>query len=708
MPRVWPASPQQMVASQPVNWRHPLAQELRYWWLVVPERAGGTLLYDLAQRANGTLTNMASPPTSTSGWSQDGRQGGRGHLAFDGTNDYVNAGTLDVTTGVITLAGWMYVVAFAGLAPRMIDKSISSASADHWWMLGTVDSSGNHWARTRIRAGGSVTTLVASTGPIIPLNTWFHLAVTYDGATIELYYNGQPIINTAKTGTLDTDASVSVNLGRNAGGADSTTQLNGRLDDVRVYARALRAGEIEALYLNSLVGFPGLLQTASIGRRAFTTGGAGIAIAETLTLEETRTARTFLFPSPSDQLTLAEVLTPGLFSFPFIAEPVTVGETVTQQVLVFPTSTEALTVDDSASLFVPFLAPISTDSVVLNDPVLLTLLLFPLGLDAVTVDETILRTLLLFPAVSETVTVGETTLITVGAMLALSVTDALTVDALSTVRLLLFPVAVDALTVEESTAVTLGNTLALNVTDILTLDDSLAVLLLLLPVIADDLSVAETTLVVVGTTLALSITDAVTLGEQLTLDTLLFPRPLEALTVEDATTLDVLLFPREVEALTLGEQLALRVPFVPLAVVDTLTVSEEVTFLGGALGIVIAESVTVNDVLAVMLSLRMSPVDILSVGESTTARLLLLPSVAETLPVTQSVSLNISMRLFVADVLTLEELTKVSVAGYALVVAVIDSFTLSEAVSVQVYVLRSIRGQGDTLSTSKATDDTLN
>jgi len=697
-----------MVASQPVNWRHPLAQELRYWWLVVPERAGGTLLYDLAQRANGTLTNMASPPTSTSGWSQDGRQGGRGHLAFDGTNDYVNAGTLDVTTGVITLAGWMYVVAFAGLAPRMIDKSISSASADHWWMLGTVDSSGNHWARTRIRAGGSVTTLVASTGPIIPLNTWFHLAVTYDGATIELYYNGQPIINTAKTGTLDTDASVSVNLGRNAGGADSTTQLNGRLDDVRVYARALRAGEIEALYLNSLVGFPGLLQTASIGRRAFTTGGAGIAIAETLTLEETRTARTFLFPSPSDQLTLAEVLTPGLFSFPFIAEPVTVGETVTQQVLVFPTSTEALTVDDSASLFVPFLAPISTDSVVLNDPVLLTLLLFPLGLDAVTVDETILRTLLLFPAVSETVTVGETTLITVGAMLALSVTDALTVDALSTVRLLLFPVAVDALTVEESTAVTLGNTLALNVTDILTLDDSLAVLLLLLPVIADDLSVAETTLVVVGTTLALSITDAVTLGEQLTLDTLLFPRPLEALTVEDATTLDVLLFPREVEALTLGEQLALRVPFVPLAVVDTLTVSEEVTFLGGALGIVIAESVTVNDVLAVMLSLRMSPVDILSVGESTTARLLLLPSVAETLPVTQSVSLNISMRLFVADVLTLEELTKVSVAGYALVVAVIDSFTLSEAVSVQVYVLRSIRGQGDTLSTSKATDDTLN
>src|SRR2546430_11815150 len=74
------------------------------------------------------------------------------------------------------------------------------------------------------------------------LNTWTHLAATFDGATVRLYVNGAEAVSQAQTAALTPTA------GTLQIGADSYTGENfaGRIDEVRIYNRALTAAEIQA------------------------------------------------------------------------------------------------------------------------------------------------------------------------------------------------------------------------------------------------------------------------------------------------------------------------------------------------------------------------------------------------------------------------------------------------------------------------------
>src|SRR5205823_3984489 len=73
------------------------------------------------------------------------------------------------------------------------------------------------------------------------LNTWTHLAATFDGATVRLYVNGAEAVSQAQTAPLTPTA------GTLQIGADSYTGENfaGRIDEVRIYNRALSAAEIQ-------------------------------------------------------------------------------------------------------------------------------------------------------------------------------------------------------------------------------------------------------------------------------------------------------------------------------------------------------------------------------------------------------------------------------------------------------------------------------
>ena len=87
-----------------------------------------------------------------------------------------------------------------------------------------------------------------ATGVQLPLQTWWHLAVTYDGANFAFYTNGVP----AATGTGQLGASNNVPL--LLGGASSCPAFAGLLDEVTLYQRALSAAEIQALYLAGAAG----------------------------------------------------------------------------------------------------------------------------------------------------------------------------------------------------------------------------------------------------------------------------------------------------------------------------------------------------------------------------------------------------------------------------------------------------------------------
>ena len=80
-------------------------------------------------------------------------------------------------------------------------------------------------------------------------NTWYHVAGTYDGATMKLYINGQLENSTPKTGNIFvSDSNWCIGAFNYAGVA----YFNGLIDDVRVYNTALSAAEIQQLYQSGM------------------------------------------------------------------------------------------------------------------------------------------------------------------------------------------------------------------------------------------------------------------------------------------------------------------------------------------------------------------------------------------------------------------------------------------------------------------------
>jgi glucose/arabinose dehydrogenase/PKD repeat protein len=163
-----------------------------------------------------------------------GRFGGA--LTFDGANDWVTVNdspSLRLTTG-LTVEGWAYPTSGAG----------------SWRTLAIKETPGNlSWALYTAGAGGlpgghanTGTDLWASGTAAPPLNTWTHFAVTYDGAAIRLYVNGVLAGTRAQSGPL----AAGTGPLRFGGTAVWPEWFAGRLDEIRVYDRALTAAQIQA------------------------------------------------------------------------------------------------------------------------------------------------------------------------------------------------------------------------------------------------------------------------------------------------------------------------------------------------------------------------------------------------------------------------------------------------------------------------------
>ena len=75
----------------------------------------------------------------------------------------------------------------------------------------------------------------------LPLNTWTHLATTYDGSALRLYVNGTQVATLAATGSIVTSTGA-LKLGGNALWGE---WYSGLIDELRVYNRALTPAEIQ-------------------------------------------------------------------------------------------------------------------------------------------------------------------------------------------------------------------------------------------------------------------------------------------------------------------------------------------------------------------------------------------------------------------------------------------------------------------------------
>jgi len=172
--------------------------------------------------------------------------GSQQSLEFDGTDDVMLLGTIDVDGSGLTLSAWFNADGFTGSAndPRLISKASGTAANDHIFLLSTVKGGNEVRMRARVRINGRTFTLRADPGTGVDTGIWYHAAATYDGANLMLYLNGIVVGSIPLTGAVDKDENVAVAVGSQPNG---NRPFDGKIDEILILQRALSANEIQQI-----------------------------------------------------------------------------------------------------------------------------------------------------------------------------------------------------------------------------------------------------------------------------------------------------------------------------------------------------------------------------------------------------------------------------------------------------------------------------
>ncbi len=196
--------------------------------LSLDQDSGDAQVWDSVTNSNiGTLTNMDEYTDWVSGKFDNA-------LDFDGSDDYVvipDDPTWDITDE-ITVTAWIYPTSVSGV------QTIIGKNYYFSWELGLLGNNIN----INAREGGTYYSHILSTGGGVQINTWNHIAWTYDSSTGEniAYVNGEEVESVTKSGALGTD-NYNLFIGdRFCGGLG----FAGVIDDVRIYSRCLDWQEI--------------------------------------------------------------------------------------------------------------------------------------------------------------------------------------------------------------------------------------------------------------------------------------------------------------------------------------------------------------------------------------------------------------------------------------------------------------------------------
>jgi len=81
-----------------------------------------------------------------------------------------------------------------------------------------------------------------------PLNEWQHVAATFDGSRAILYVNGIEICNRPLAGAIPMDESPFLISGYINNNNQIVDEITGKIDDVRIYNKALNQTEIQAIF----------------------------------------------------------------------------------------------------------------------------------------------------------------------------------------------------------------------------------------------------------------------------------------------------------------------------------------------------------------------------------------------------------------------------------------------------------------------------
>lgn len=154
-----------------------------------------------------------------------------GSLFFDGTSNYLalssNTSILALGTSNFTVEAWLYVKDYANtnmILSRADTANSSTGNAAGSWIFAINNGTG------QLMWGHSTTDYWPSTGPIVPLNTWCHVAWVRSGTTITGWLNG--VQGVTQTLSIDLSGLGEVRVGRGRG--TSGNFFSGYISNLRV------------------------------------------------------------------------------------------------------------------------------------------------------------------------------------------------------------------------------------------------------------------------------------------------------------------------------------------------------------------------------------------------------------------------------------------------------------------------------------------
>ncbi|QGA80302.1 LamG domain-containing protein [Candidatus Nanohalobium constans] len=203
------------------------------------EKGQGEVLLDGATGNHGQI-NPGTNGTNTSAsdmWSANSNTGNNA-LSFDGTDDYVNLKTeIPPLRGEYTISAWINCGDLTSERVFLCPLSNNNISIRY-------DNSTDSLTYTHF--GSSDNSTLNGRSP--SASTWYHIVAVRDNPDVKLYINNTLEVKKSNSSNTEGVSGRIDAIGAIEGSSGPSSYHDGKIDDIRIYDRALSEPEIQALY----------------------------------------------------------------------------------------------------------------------------------------------------------------------------------------------------------------------------------------------------------------------------------------------------------------------------------------------------------------------------------------------------------------------------------------------------------------------------
>ena len=172
-------------------------------------------------------------------------------LDFDGLNDVITTNVTTSATNSLTIEAWIFPR--ASVYKRIISSYNNNAATSGELLFDTYNATNNGRALRFAVEGAGNTLHQLSTANVLTLNTWNHVAGTFENGVTKIFVNGIEVATSTATFTSIPSCTNKINIGEDPS-IGTAEYFNGKIDDIRIWNTSRTPSEIAGNMNNCLVG----------------------------------------------------------------------------------------------------------------------------------------------------------------------------------------------------------------------------------------------------------------------------------------------------------------------------------------------------------------------------------------------------------------------------------------------------------------------